>query len=258
MSCLAICSSKPLCLMTRYKQKQCQLFKAIDRLYFTPSLGKFLFQRKFANNADINEGLINHWAFTNNALDSAGTSHLYNGIGVSFTYDRFGSPNSALSLSSGYYQAQAGIYFNSGPFSVTAWINMRTVSYTARIIDFGSGPFGSNNIVFCVFLANSNTPTLASFDNSKNYPFLISKSSITLNQWYHLAATFDGNLGYVYLDGVLVASGPLMSPVNINRTSNYIGKSNLASDGLADGVYDEIRFYNRYMSANQILNIIQA
>ena len=242
--------------MILYKEKQCLLFKAIDRQYFTPSLGKFLFQRKFPNNGDINKGLINYWAFTNNSLDSVGTSHLYNGVGVSFTYDRYGSPNSALSLSSGYYQALAGVYFNGGPFSVTAWINMRSYVISARLIDFGIGAT-NNNVVFCVFLGNSATTTLNAFNSAAYYPFVTSNLVLNLNQWYHLVATYDGNFGYIYVDGLLVGSVLLINPGNVTRTTNFIGKSNWAGETNADGVYDEIRFYNRCLSANQILDLIQ-
>ena len=234
-----------MCLMIRYKENQCELYKAVDCLNFTPTLGKILFKRKHLNKIDVNEGSVNHWSFSNNGIDSVGTSHLYNGVGVSFTIDRYCRPSSALSLSNGYYQAPAGVYFDGGPFSVTAWIKMRTVTDSARLIDFGSGAFGSNNIVFCVFLGILKTPTLNAYKNSLNNPFLISSLNITLNEWYHLAATFDGNLGYVYIDGELAASGPLISPANINRDLNFIGKSNYNGDGNADGIFDEIRIYSR-------------
>ena len=242
--------------MILYKAKQCQLFKAIDRQYFTPSLGKFLFQRKFPNNDDINKGLINYWAFTNNSLDSVGNANLYNGVGVSFTFDRYGSPNSALNLSNGYYQVPTGVYFNGGPFSIAAWINMRATSYSARLIDFGLGQ-SNNNIVFCVFLDNSRIPVLSTFFNSASNPFVTSNLILNLNEWYHLTATFDGNMGFVYIDGKLVASGALITPANIYRTSNFIGKSNWADDGYADGVFDEIRIYNRCLTVNQIFDLIQ-
>lgn len=257
MNCLTACSSNPVCLLIRYNKSQCDLFKAIYCQYLTPTSGKLLFKRKNLDHFAANQTLINHWAFTNNSNDSIGHSNLYNGFGVSFTHDRYCNPDSALSLTNGYYQAPTGVYFSGGPFSITAWINMRTLSYTGKLIDFGLGT-PNNNVIFGVFFMNFGTPWLqTTIDSVFNAKTSSSKFNINLNVWYHIAATFDGNLGFMYIDGELLASSPQLSPPNLNRTSNLIGWSNWGGDGKADGVFDEIKFFNACLSQKDIFNIIQ-
>jgi len=70
---------------------------------------------------NVKSQLLNSWNFNGNYLDSVGSANLYNGYNNSLTKDRFGIPNSALSLSNGYMQMPPGVYF-SGSFSIIAWV----------------------------------------------------------------------------------------------------------------------------------------
>jgi hypothetical protein len=44
-------------------------------------------------------------------------------------------------------------------------------------------------------------------------------------------------------------------PVNVMRTSNYVGKS-LWADPLANAIYDELRIYNRALDVVEIIDIM--
>ena len=105
----------------------------------------------------------------------------------------------------------SGIYFNTPQFSISMWIYPLTVGYYARVVDFGNGYGGlSDNILFSI---DSGTPQL-----SNRKPIMaicpggscayqsISSSSLILNVWQLLVATYDGTYLNVYINGTLTSS----------------------------------------------------
>jgi hypothetical protein len=183
----------------------------------------------------------------NNLTDLIGGANLFGGSSYSFVPDRFCSLNSAIYFNRGYLQVPAGVYF-SGDFTVTAWIYLKSYQYYSRIIDFGNGP-------------NDYTIVLAMIGNTsqiygKVYSDYIQKSLliINLNQWYFISFVLSDTTGYIYVNGNQKANNTLLVPINITRTSNYIGKSNWADQANADAIYDEIKIFKGALSSNDILN----
>jgi len=63
----------------------------------------------------------------------------------------------------------------------------------------------------------------------------------------------SGTTGFIYVNGIQGATGFLGVPGNVQRTSNYIGKSNWP-DRNADAVYDDLKIYNEALAPDLILN----
>ena len=82
--------------------------------------------------------------------------------------------------------------------------------------------------------------------------------TLTTGAWYHLAGTFDGSSSKAYLNGVLVATYAWSNPLSYAPFSVLIGAEdqNGAITLRFDGVIDEVRIYNRALSAGEILNLI--
>ena len=86
-----------------------------------------------------------------------------------------------------------------------------------------------------------------------------------LNQWYHMAVTWDGSTMKCYLDGVLegsIAAGAI-APDNTNRPFSIGGASAFLtgefSQPLAlDGLVDEVEVYDRVLSQQEIQSIYSA
>jgi arabinan endo-1,5-alpha-L-arabinosidase len=197
--------------------------------------------------------LINYWAFTNNVKDSIGTAHLYNGVNASLTHDRFGYDNSALRLNSGYYSVPSGVYFN-GPFTTSVWVNAKSYGFSARVFDFGVNGWNSDNIIFGLFKENSAQSFFQIYNGNTYTSILYCNSAIALNEWIHVAVTFDGSQAKIYFNGIFSGSSPQSSPQNVVRQTNFIGESNWSfyGDALANVVYDELRIYNRVLTQNEI------
>jgi hypothetical protein len=87
---------------------------------------------------------------------------------------------------------------------------------------------------------------------------IASSGSLPLNTWYHVAATYDGAMMRLYLDGVEVGAiqktGTLATsaavPVNIGR--NPDGSNPM------HGAIDDFRVYGRALSASEIGAVLQA
>ena len=212
---------------------------------------------KYSIYSSLEDGLINYWSFTNNVNDSIGTAHFYNGTNASLIHDRFGYNNSALRLNSGYYCVPPGVYFN-GPFTTSIWVNAKSNGWSARVFDFGVNGWNSDNIVFSLFRDNSLTSFFEIYSQSYlyNWKSLDSNTDIVLNEWIHLAVTFDGSKASFYYNGIFSGSSPQYQPRNVIRSTNYIGKSNWPQDELANAVFDELRIYNRVLTQNEINSLM--
>ena len=185
-----------------------------------------------------------------NLTDIVGGRDLFEGASYSFVSDRFCSLNSAIYFNKGYLQVPAGVYF-SGDFTVTAWIYLKSYQYYSRLFDFGNGE-GSDNVILAMYATTSQIRGLTFIGSSRSY--IQTSIIINLNEWYFISFVLSGTTGYIYVNGNQVVNGSLFAPNNITRTSNYIGKSNWASDSNADAIYDEIKIFKGALSSNDIMN----
>ena len=184
-------------------------------------------------------------------LDSVGTAHLFNGANATLTYDRFNKPNSALDLNNGYYQIPNGVYFN-GPFTITAWFYAREARSFSRLIDIGFAA-GYPNIILAIFNDLVPKPFFRIKNSINSVWSLHSSVNITFNEWTHIAMTFDGAYLKMFMNGELVDQGLAGAPFNATRTNNFIGRSWDRSNPNVNAIFDELRFYNRDLSQNEIL-----
>ena len=92
-------------------------------------------------------------------------------------------------------------------------------------------------------------------------PISASGGSLTNNgsTWHHVLAAVDRDVGYkVYIDGDLGFSGEVdSSGYNFNSTYNLGIGSRPTADRYFDGQIDEVRVYNRSLSAREAKNIYQ-
>ena len=200
---------------------------------------------------NLNYGLINYWSMDNSVNDSVSKAHMFNGSNFEFVKDRFGNPNSAIRFSDGYYQVPQGVYFN-GDFSISVWIKaINTLGSWGKIIDFGNGA-PSDNIQFIASSASTSMPVFYIFVN--NFESHVDPSlPLIIGQWTHLVFTLSGSTGTLYMNGLKISqSFDMYAPRNVNRTFNYVGKSNWVGDANFWGDVDDLRIYNRPLSQSEV------
>jgi hypothetical protein len=80
---------------------------------------------------------------------------------------------------------------------------------------------------------------------------IASTYTITLDTWYHLAVTVGGGNGFIYINALQVGNSSTMTnATNITRTG-YFGYH--PHGYYANALIDEIKFYNRALSAAEVL-----
>jgi len=120
------------------------------------------------------------------------------------------------------------------------------------VIDFGNGA-NSDNVEFDLSYGSSGYPIIVVFDMSSYLNIYQATLSISLNTWVHLAAVLNGTFVSVYVNGTYAGKTTQYIPRDVIRTSNFIGKSNWASNQLADARFKNIRIYNRSLSLLDII-----
>lgn len=217
-----------------------------------------LFNRSLANNT---AGLLayykcNEGAGTTLANSCTNTSGIDGTLNNAPTWIsspiQFGSNSLNLDGTSDYMSLPSGVYFNDNTFTIEAWVYVRSHASYARILDFGNGS-GNNNIVFSLSFGTDGKPGLTLVNGSGTSEYVGSSSALTLNTWTHVAAVLNGTTGKIYINGVESGSGTYtLSPANVARTLNYIGKSNWVANDYANAQFDEIRIWNSARTQVQI------
>lgn len=146
-----------------------------------------------------------------------------------------------------------------GGFSVGAWVQYENIANYERIIDLGNGSGESGGLpVWFGREGNSNNLTLESWVDADPGPNrstgrLVAVDAITNGQIEFYCATIDNRTMRIYVNGELVAEKEGHPIRNVRRSENFIGHSNWCqADPDFAGFVDEVRLYNRALSAEEI------
>jgi len=134
--------------------------------------------------------------------------------------------------------------------TIIAWIYPLAYSTTyPRIVDKEATNGG---YLLLLDPSPSNTIEFAWKDSSGNQNSLYSTIPYSINKWTFLAAVFDGNTAYLYIDGVL--NNTKISTITFSPgTANVTIGNNAILTRPFNGLIDEVRIYNRALSEQEIL-----
>jgi hypothetical protein len=138
--------------------------------------------------------------------------------------------------------------------TIEAWVNPTNVTGYKTVICKENG---TNNLAY-VLSANNSTSGAANQRPNARIRVGSTTSTITgttklvLNTWAHIACTYDGTTLRYYQNGVQVST--LAVTGNITATTNplRIGGSTALGSQYFAGLIDEVRVYNRALSASEI------
>lgn len=214
---------------------------------------------------DTNLECIGHWRFDETggttAADSSGKNMQGTLMGgMSFENDsvdgalgralKFDGVDDYIALPSGFSE------FDNG-FSAAFWCYPTAVKAWARFIDLGRGS-GSNNIVIARYGTGSDL-TVTVYGGSAGGGHVRAINALELNKWQFFAVTIStgGNVR-IYKDGTLIQTGSTTWPWGVNRTQNYIGRSNWSGDAFYEGYMDDIRIFDYALIPNEVHDIYTA
>lgn len=142
--------------------------------------------------------------------------------------------------------------------TLSSWVKLDTLGVVHEIVNkIGSSAtysYGmeirSDNKVYCRVSTDGSAPT-----------DVASSMTLAANTWYHIGCVYDGANQYTYINGVENASGSLTGNIfDASSTDVYL---HAYAFGYTDtnylhGTSDEIRIYNRALTAAEVLQLYQS
>jgi hypothetical protein len=82
--------------------------------------------------------------------------------------------------------------------------------------------------------------------------------NVTSPEWHMLAGTYNGSEMKLYIDGILTKTTAASGKISLNSNKLYIGRAaaGFESGYFFDGTIDDVRIYNRALSADEIQAIM--
>lgn len=199
--------------------------------------------------------LIAHYAFDGNANDSSGYNRHGTVFGATLTQDKDGNPDSAFYFDGTNQYIDLGDWENGGAMTFAFWARWDAFNGYSRIIDLSNGTRNDDVNIFNWSTSNEISFYVHNTDIG-NYTY-VKTPAITVGQWDFYATTVDesGRMK-IYKNGGLIADKIGGYPIKfLKRIYQYIGKSIYGSDGYFKGAIDELKIYQKALSATEIISL---
>lgn len=156
-----------------------------------------------------------------------------------------------------YVQLPLNAYYNLGPGTVALWIYLTSNSAEVIINHAGTRPYGTfsvgsyPNTGGTVFTAGN--PGTLYFHARTSVNIASSTSTVSTGAWYHVAVVFDTTQVTFYINGASAGTtnGNFSMGTNAGPVDSNIGWI-AAFDAYLNGTVDDLRIYNRVLSASEI------
>jgi PKD repeat protein len=224
-----------------------------------------------AAQVNLTKGLVAYYPFNGNDKDQSGNNNSPVFNNAKLTTDRFGNKNSAYYFNgeNSYIRIKNSKSLTPREISLVAIVKPQGFymgdCYNNVLIDKGFDDFrtGYYSLRFTAgeytkgdcddpSLAHQNFTGIASTNNgctSKNL-------YVTLNKWYCVVYTLSEQETRLYVNGRLMSKMKATSSLGENYEDIFLGKKNNARFPYwFNGVMDEIRIYNRAISAEEVTAI---
>ena len=203
------------------------------------------------NSTPLQQGLVAWYPFDGNASDMSGNGNHGTVYGASFVVDRNGKALEFDASNNNYAEIPhvSQYNFGTGEFSVNLWVKGKG-DYGALFIK-SSNP---NSPYEGITLFLSVTPGKLSARTSYNNKFPTVRSDLDNNLWHSINFSRKGNQLKVYVDGIFDSSSTDDSLTDVTNSAPIILGANHIDRTKQnfDGSIDDIRIYNRALSADEI------
>ena len=209
----------------------------------------------------IGDELIGEWRFNDDdtpaiLVDSSGYGNDGAIVGAVYTDD--GVLDNALEFdgndyvnlsdvgSEEYTSLTIGAWFKATTFTPTRW---RTPFHRNDGTSIGTS-------VFYIGLETGTGQIFSVIGAGSGIGYTVGKTGVyaQVGRWYHVATSWDGTTGKVYVNGELKKSYALSSAAFNNKSAavTRIGSSGSSTGYLFDGLIDDVRLYKKALTSAQI------
>jgi Domain of unknown function (DUF4082)/Concanavalin A-like lectin/glucanases superfamily/Fibronectin type III domain/Viral BACON domain/Bacterial Ig domain len=109
----------------------------------------------------------------------------------------------------------------------------------------------AGDLIYALYAANGNSRA-ATHIFTNNDRGINGTTATPLNAWTHLASTYDGTTLRLYVNGTQVATRAINGAIRTSTGALRIGGNSIWNDEWFAGLIDEVRLYNRALSATEI------
>jgi len=205
--------------------------------------------------ASLSSGLVAYYPLNGNTNDESGNSNHGALVSGSFVNDRFGNPNGALRLTGDTYMVTQSLSYDfdyTNSLSISVWVNFNTLASSWYPCIAGIYNVCGSWEAALVLDWRDAQAIKASVGNSCNELAPIFLPQPQANRWYHLVLTHNkGDLAF-YVNGDLVGVTKYTSNYPYTLGSHYLRLGNPVGWGQLDGAIDDVRIYNRALTASEI------
>lgn len=220
------------------------------------------------------DGMLLHYPFDGNALDTSGNGHNASIAGAVLTADRFGSNNFAYSFNgtSSYMvvpDSTKALTFDarSNRYTVSAWVKLAdTTRWQDLLIDRGS--LGNGHSAYRLVFHPTYGFIAFCWDGTYNIE-VASQTYPKSNQWYNVAMVVNSRVVQLFVNGKQEAApgepgSVLTMPVGFGSTTNNETSRNIGRfagtfyGNYLKGALDDIRIYGRALSSNDLQQLYVA
>lgn len=133
-----------------------------------------------------------------------------------------------------------------------AWVNPSAAPLGWQAVIFKEMP--TDGSYFLYRSGYSAAPVAGVFTTAEQE--LLGTGGPPLNAWTHLAFTYDGATEKLYVNGALVTSRAQTGAISTSNGVLHIGGDSVWGEHF-QGLIDEVRIYNRALTASEILADLQ-
>jgi len=202
------------------------------------------------------EGLVGYWPFNGNAVDESGNENNGTVFGAVLTEDRFESANSAFFFDGvdDYISAGDSVTLEMDTsMSMMVWFNPH---FTHTSLD---GTILSRSGEYQIGRDVTNQIQYQIYNTNPGYNWVPIGYEAPPDEWTHVAVTYDAGLATVYVNGTpffgYSGSGIIRDGYLDFDELRFGGRQHLVLDQQFHGAIDDIRVYNRPISAEEVLDI---
>ena len=203
---------------------------------------------------DLAPGLVALYRFDGSAADYSTNANHGTVVNVTLATNRFGRANAAYRFagtSDSYVRVPSSSSLNiTNAITLAAWINFEVGGTVyPRIINKGAYELATGEF----------------FRSTRRFYFTIESPAQTqlgtpteilqAGQWHFVCATYDGTLMLLYVDGVLLATTNAPGGIAATELEMNIGRNVRNSADNYQGLIDDVRIYNRALSAQEITGL---
>jgi hypothetical protein len=208
-------------------------------------------------NINVNSGLIGYWKINDGsggiAADSSGNGNNGTISGATWTVGKSGSALSFDGVDDSV-QVPQGLTGNPTSASFAYWVNITQWNKVGFIL-INSDVNVPRPISSAIGWDSGDTRISAYFGDATG--IVTSTTYLQTGQWYHVAATYDGSVAKLYVNGTLEASARYaktlawQGPFWLGRRADFDGNYPF------NGLIDEVRIYSRALTDNEVEYLYQ-